>query len=93
MRSPNRRSFRGSALLVTAFVVGSLGSGGVADRAEASPRADLIAAAGPAAQQGQRECRVSASVTVAQAILESAWEESDLARSAQNYFGIKADRR
>jgi flagellum-specific peptidoglycan hydrolase FlgJ len=31
------------------------------------------------------------SVTVAQAILESSWGESQLSREANNYFGIKAN--
>jgi flagellum-specific peptidoglycan hydrolase FlgJ len=48
----------------------------------------------PAAQQAQRRWDVPASVTIAQAILESSnpagWGQSQLARGAKNYFGIKA---
>lgn len=48
----------------------------------------------PAAQAAQRRWGVPASVTIAQAILESSnvlgWGQSELAREANNYFGIKA---
>lgn len=48
----------------------------------------------PAAQQAQRRYGVPASVTVAQAILESSnslgWGQSQLAKEANNFFGIKA---
>ncbi len=43
-----------------------------------------------AAQQTQRSYGVPASITIAQAILESGWGESALAVKANNYFGIKA---
>lgn len=42
------------------------------------------------AQIAQRKWDVPASVTLAQAILESAWGQSQLARRCNNYFGIKA---
>jgi hypothetical protein len=48
----------------------------------------LAAAAGPA-QASQREFRVPASVTLAQAILESAWGRSKLSANDKNYFGMK----
>lgn len=44
----------------------------------------------PAAQQAQRKSGIPASVTLAQCILESGWGTSGLAKSAHNYFGIKA---
>lgn len=50
----------------------------------------FIAAVAPAAQDSQRETHVPASVTIAQAILESEWGRSGLSKQAQNYFGIKA---
>jgi LysM repeat protein len=53
-------------------------------------QAQFIAAAVPAAQASQRETGVPAAVTIAQAILESDWGDSVLARAANNFFGIKA---
>jgi LysM repeat protein len=44
----------------------------------------------PLARDAQRETGVPASVTIAQAILESDWGTSLLTRAAINYFGIKA---
>lgn len=43
-----------------------------------------------AAQESQLDSKVPASVTIAQAILESDWGKSLLAKKGQNYFGIKA---
>jgi flagellar protein FlgJ len=48
----------------------------------------IAASAGPA-QQGWREYGVPASVTMAQAILESGWGRSSLTANDRNYFGIK----
>jgi flagellar protein FlgJ len=53
-------------------------------------RTSFINAVGEIAQASRAKTGVPASVTVAQAILESDWGESLLARQAQNYFGIKA---
>jgi flagellar protein FlgJ len=51
--------------------------------------AQFIAAAALSAQQSQRETRVPASVTIAQAILESGWGRSALAVNDRNFFGMK----
>lgn len=49
----------------------------------------FIEAAGSAAKKSEKETGVPASVTVAQAILESGWGEAHMG-DANNYFGIKA---
>lgn len=51
---------------------------------------EFLKLAVPAAQAAQRKWGVPASVTIAQAILESGWGQSALARQANNFFGIKA---
>lgn len=55
---------------------------------------DFLRLAVPAAQASQRKYGVPASVTIAQAILESSnalgWGRSQLATEANNFFGIKA---
>ncbi len=53
-------------------------------------RAEFIAAATAAAQASSAASGFPPGVTVAQAALESAWGQSQLARLAHNYFGIKA---
>jgi hypothetical protein len=45
----------------------------------------------PSAVESQRKLGVPASITIAQAALESGWGESGLARAGNNLFGIKAD--
>jgi hypothetical protein len=50
----------------------------------------FLEAVGNAAQASQSRSGVPASVTVAQAILESDWGASALSKVANNYFGIKA---
>lgn len=52
-------------------------------------RDGFLARAAPLARQGMRTYRVPASVTLAQAILESGWGASELSRDHANYFGIK----
>jgi mannosyl-glycoprotein endo-beta-N-acetylglucosaminidase len=49
----------------------------------------FIAASVAPAQQGFREFKVPASVTIAQAILESGWGRSGLSATDRNFFGIK----
>ena len=51
---------------------------------------DFINTVGAAAQSSRKTTGVPASVTVAQAILESDWGRSRLARMGNNLFGIKA---
>ena len=51
---------------------------------------DFIDAVGVAAQRSMKNTGVPASVTVAQAILESDWGRSRLTRQGNNLFGIKA---
>ena len=51
---------------------------------------EFIDAVGAAARKSQKLTSVPASVTVAQAILESDWGRSRLTRQANNLFGIKA---
>ena len=46
-----------------------------------------------AAVSSAKTSGVPASITIAQAALESAWGESGLARNGNNLFGIKADSR
>lgn len=53
-------------------------------------QAHFILTAAEAARASQRVTGVPASVTIAQAILESAWGGSKLASDGNNYFGIKA---
>jgi flagellar protein FlgJ len=57
--------------------------------ADANQQAFLSVVSG-AARTAQSQTGVPASVTVAQAILESDWGRSSLAQNANNYFGIKA---
>lgn len=53
---------------------------------------DFIKRIAPGAQQGAAQFGVPASVTIAQAILESGWGKSQLSAKAMNFFGIKARR-
>ena len=54
---------------------------------------DFIARVGTLASADMKRTGVLASLTIAQAILESAWGTSDLATKAYALFGIKADSR
>jgi hypothetical protein len=51
---------------------------------------EFIETVGSAAQRSMKTSRVPASVTIAQAILESDWGRSRLTRLGNNLFGIKA---
>jgi len=51
---------------------------------------EFVAAATAAAQTSSATSGFPPGVTVAQAALESGWGNSELARAANNYFGIKA---
>jgi flagellum-specific peptidoglycan hydrolase FlgJ/LysM repeat protein len=51
---------------------------------------EFILSIAPGARESQRRTGVPASVTLAQAILESDWGRSKLTREANNLFGIKA---
>jgi flagellum-specific peptidoglycan hydrolase FlgJ len=53
--------------------------------------ADFIATIAPAAKQLMHTAGIPASVTIAQAALESGWGASELAIKACNLFGVKAD--
>lgn len=50
---------------------------------------EFISKVAPAAVEDMRKHRVPASLTIAQAILESGWGTSELATKANNLFGIK----
>ena len=76
-----------------AFVVSSTlpvctGSNVPSTSPELTPE-QFIQASVRGAQQGWREYGVPASVTIAQAILESGWGKSGLSATHRNYFGIK----
>jgi flagellum-specific peptidoglycan hydrolase FlgJ len=55
-----------------------------------TPQEQFIDSIGEAAVESADRTGVPASVTIAQAILESYWGSSRLAREANNFFGIKA---
>jgi flagellum-specific peptidoglycan hydrolase FlgJ len=58
-----------------------------------TPQEQFIGALAEAAVESADRTGVPASVTIAQAILETYWGSSRLAREANNYFGIKAQTR
>ncbi|MCM1219122.1 MAG: glucosaminidase domain-containing protein [Lachnospiraceae bacterium] len=52
---------------------------------------DFLAKIGPLASEDMRKTGVLASITIAQAILESRWGDSGLTKQANNLFGMKAN--
>jgi hypothetical protein len=66
------------------------GAGRTPERHTFGSGAEFIDAVGRAAQHSMKTTGVPASVTVAQAILESDWGRSRLTRQGNNLFGIKA---
>src|SRR4029077_8493151 len=58
-----------------------------------TPQEQFITSIPEAAVESADDTGVPASVTIAQAILESYWGSSRLALEANNYFGIKAQTR
>lgn len=59
-------------------------------RLGSTPQEQFISSIAEAAVESADQTGVPASVTIAQAILESYWGSSRLAHDANNYFGIKA---
>lgn len=76
--------------LPTATVAPTTVPTAVPTAAPRSPQEAFIASIGPGAQESQLGTGIPASVTVAQAILETYWGTSRLAKEANNFFGIKA---
>jgi uncharacterized protein YraI len=68
---------------------GTAPTGGGTGPVGSQTNAQFIASSVAPAQQGYREFGVPASVTIAQAILESGWGRSGLTANDRNYFGIK----
>ncbi len=86
--SPLRRA---CAVLATTAALGGAAVFTAAPEADAAEvnRQAFIARVAPAAKASQAKVGVPASVTIAQAIVESGWGQSQLTRRAHNYFGIK----
>ncbi len=70
--------------------IGESTSASVAGRQPSNSQEAFILSLVRGAQTSQRVTGVPASVTIAQAILETYWGTSFLAREANNYFGIKS---
>lgn len=92
MLQRRRRTLLALGLLVVVVLVWSLASRGPDDvRTEPAPSspAEFIEYAVLPAQEGMAEYNVPASVSLAQAIVESNWAQSELTVKGLNYFGIK----
>jgi len=72
-------------LIMVVTVLGCLGS----PRVAASTQTSFINKLGPQATKVSRKYKLYGSVMVAQAIVESGWGNSTLAKQAKNYYGIK----
>ncbi|HEY3503778.1 MAG TPA: sporangiospore maturation cell wall hydrolase GsmA [Actinocatenispora sp.] len=79
----------GGGYVSDAYVVRPRRPGTCPGRTGVPERDRFLAQAAPLAQQGMRTYAVPASVTLAQAILESGWGASALSRDHDNFFGIK----
>ncbi len=84
-----RQLLQGPLAVVALSVLTLLIAPGVAAAATSSERSAFLSMAGKAAKTSQQKYGVPPSVTVAQAILESSWGGSDLARKTKNHFGMK----
>lgn len=89
MNKPTKKPFR-QVLMVTALSIMMVILPLNSMRVKAS-EASFLAKVGPAAIQMGRETGRFPSVAIAQAILESGWGESELARSNHNILGIKGN--
>ena len=91
----HRRYFKALAALLTVALL----LGGFSATASAAPsgmtqaQKNFVATVGAMASADMRRSGVLASLTIAQAILESGWGTSTLAKNANALFGIKADSR
>ncbi len=81
--------YRGAVYWVTAKYLGTARPGPIK---MSSSQRKFIKKIAPLAKATQRKYRVPASVTIAQAIIESGWGRSRLTREGNAYFGIKCSK-
>ena len=90
-------NFAAPFILILLFFVMLSGNGENSSSGESGPivpsetQQEFIDAVASVAMDTHKEYGIYPSVTIAQAILESAWGKSGLAIQANNLFGIKAD--